>query len=99
MTEQECKEKILQLIEDVYNKKYIGTIKVTKINPIGYTIRLGMNNNDKPIMISAELSDDKFIKFFRQELLDRHWDYIKFYFGYKNYPDNGCPQDSSCACK
>lgn len=98
MNEQECKEKILQLIEDVYNKKYVGHIKVTKLNPIGWGVRLGMNNDDKPIIIDAELPDDKFLKFFRKELLDRDWDCTKYFMGYKNYPDNGCPHDSSCSC-
>ena len=98
MNEQECKNKILQLIEDIYNKKYIGKIKVTKY-PMGWGVWLGMNNNDKPIIIAAELSDKMFLKFFKKELLDRNWDLVQFFLGYKTYPDKGCPIDSSCKCK
>lgn len=88
MIENDLKESILQLIEDLYQKKYIGHIKIKKLKPLGYTVWLGMNNDDKPIIISAELDKVRFLKFFKQELLDRHWDHIKYFIGIKNYPDN-----------
>ena len=99
MNEQECKEALLSLIEQIYNKKYVGTIKVSRLQPIGWRVRLGMNNNDKPIIIAAELSDKMFLKFFKKELLDRNWDLVQFFLGYKTNPDKGCPIDSSCKCK
>ena len=98
MNEQECKNKILQLIEDIYNKKYIGKIKVTKY-PMGWGVWLGMNNNDKPINIIAELPDNKFLTFFREELLNRNWDTTRYFIGVKSYPDNGCPINQKCGCK
>ena len=97
MNEIECKENILCLIEAIYHKKYIGTLEVSKLNP-GWRVRLGMNNTDKPIIISAELPDDKFLKFFREELLNRDLDSVSYFLGYKEYPDNGCPIKSSCKC-
>ncbi len=90
---------ILDAISEVYNKRYVGTLKITKLKPLGYNIRLGMNNDDKPINISAQLEGEKFLKFFKQELRDRSWDHIKWFLGYKVYPDNGCPIDSRCNCK
>jgi hypothetical protein len=47
------KQVILDAIEEVYKKRYVGTLKITKLKPVGYNIRLGMNNDDKPINISA----------------------------------------------
>jgi hypothetical protein len=47
------KQVILDAIEEVYKKRYVGTLKITKLTPVGYNIRLGMNNDDKPINISA----------------------------------------------
>ena len=88
---------ILDAIEEVYNKRYVGTLKVTKIKPFGYNVRLGMNNDDKPINISAQLEGEKFLKFFKEELRNRSWNHIKWFLGYKVYPDN--PIDSKCSCK
>ena len=100
MTESEMKEAILQAIIETYCKKYIGTLEVEKIIPEGWIVRLGMNNDEKPIVISAELSDEKFLKFFIKELRDRNWNTIHWFLGYKLYPDNGCPHDSRCkTCK
>lgn len=62
--------KLLQAIEDIYNKKYIGYINVKELNPIGFDVSFG--NPEKPTHISAELNEDKFIKYFVQELRDRH---------------------------
>ena len=56
------KQKILELIERIYCKKYIGTLEVKHIKPIGVTVRFGLNNDEKPIYISAELDDISFLK-------------------------------------
>ena len=87
---------ILQLIQEIYCKKYVGHIRLTKLNPLGWEDWLGMNNDDKPIVISAELPDDKFLKFFKKELLDRDWDTTKYFIGTRSYPDNGCPINHTC---
>lgn len=99
MTPKELEVAILDTIQKVYCKKYVGKIKCIPIQPTGWIVILGMNNVDKPITISAELPDDKFLKFFEQELNDRNWDTIHWFTGYKSYPDNGCPIDKSCICK
>lgn len=93
------KQVILDAIEEVYKKRYVGTLKITKLKPMGYNIRLGMNNDDKPINISAQLEGENFLKFFKQELRDRGWNTIHWFLGYKVYPDNGSPIDSNCNCK
>ncbi|MCD8210507.1 MAG: hypothetical protein LUC37_03055 [Prevotella sp.] len=41
------------------------------MDPIGYHVSLGMSVPDKPIVICAELEDDKFLEFFKQELKQR----------------------------
>lgn len=97
MTEDEMKKAILCLIRKVYCKEYIGTLRLWKINPNGWVVRLGMNNDDKPIVISAELPDEKFLRYFEQELRDRNWDCSKWFIGVKSYPYH--PTDPSCKQK
>ena len=58
--------KLLQAIEDTYQKKYVGVLKIEKLEPIGFKVSLG--HPDKPLVVSAELDEDSFIKFFIQEL-------------------------------
>lgn len=98
MTPKELEVAILDTIQRTYHKKYVGKIKCEHLG-IGWKVILGMNNVDKPIVISAELPDEKFLKFFEQELNDRDWDTVHWFTGYKTYPDNGCPINNSCICK
>ena len=54
------KQKILELIERIYCKKYIGTLEVKHIKPIGVTVRFGLNNDEKPIWYRiTEFQHDK----------------------------------------
>ena len=87
MTNDELKQTILCLIEQLYNKKYIGKLWIKNLTPIGYQIKFGINNDDKPLVISAELPEDEFIKFMKNELRERRLDYVKYFIGVKTYPD------------
>lgn len=99
MTIDEITNTILDNIEKIYDRKYIGKIDVKRINPIGISVTLSLNNVDKPLVIAAELNDNDFIKFFNQELHDRGLNTVKYFMGVKSYPDNGQPVDNTCNCK
>lgn len=77
--------KLLQAIEDTYNKKYVGVIKIEKLNPKGYKVSMG--NPDKPIQIAAELDEDSFIKHFIQELRVSRLHEIHYFEGIRNVED------------
>lgn len=100
MTPQELEAAIRDIIRNTYRKEYVGKMTCIPLcGTEGWTVVLGMNQVEKPITISAQLPDDKFLKFFRQELLDRNWNTIKWFSGYKRYPDdNECPISKSCKC-
>lgn len=83
LNEEECKQKLLCLFEEVYGKQYVGKIIVKKLDPEGYAVTLGLNNIDKPMLIMAELPDDKFLSFFREELRTKQLANVKYYTGYK----------------
>lgn len=86
---------IRKAIKEVYHKEYNKQLRIKHIKPIGWKVILGMNHPEHPIIISAELPDDKFIKFFKQELHDRHLDYIEYDEGYQLEPYH-CPPDPKC---
>lgn len=97
MTTQELKQVILENIKDIYHKKYIGKISIQSF-PKGYSIKLGMNNDSAPITIYAELEDEQFLKFLKQELRDRRFNLL--WFGELNleYPYNCTKPDTRCGC-
>ena len=99
MTLAEIEQAILDCFTEVYDVKYIGTLKVKRLEPIGLEVRLGIMNDYKPMYISAELDDVQFLKYFKRELYDRNLDMVEFFKGVKNYPDD-CLQklDDRCGC-
>lgn len=98
MTTVELEQAIRDCIMDVYNKQYVGSLEIKRLNPVGLQVRLGMNNYDKPIYITAELEDKAFLKFFKEELRTRHFNTSWWFSGYKTYPDECTHVDSRCGC-
>lgn len=89
MTTQNMEQVILEAVQDIYRKKYIGRIEVVELNN-GYQLRLGMNKSWCPITISAELNDKDFIEFVKKELRSRHFDLVQYFSGYKYEPEDKC---------
>jgi len=99
MTLAEIEQAILDCFTEVYNVKYVGTLKIKRLEPVGLEIRLGIMNDYKPMYISAELDDVQFLKYFKKELYDRNLDMVEFFKGVKSYEDD-CLQklDDRCGC-
>lgn len=99
MTELEIEQAILNYFTEVYDVKYVGTIKIKKMKPKGISVRLGIPNDYKPMFISADLEDQQFLNFFKKELRNRHMELVDFFKGIKTYPDD-CIQnlDTRCGC-
>lgn len=99
MTQAEIKQAILDIFMEVYNVKYVGTLEIKRIEPVGLIVRLGIMNDWKPMYISAELDDVQFLKYFKKELYDRNLDMVEFFKGVKSYPDDCIQQiDTRCGC-
>lgn len=79
MTIPELDQVIRESIMNIYHKCYTGKIDIQKLDPIGYCIRLGMNTPYQPLVIYAELEDDKFIKFLKDELKAKRFNLV--YYG------------------
>lgn len=80
--------KLLEAIENTYKKRYVGVLKVEKLEPIGFKVSLG--HSDKPVVISAELDEDSFIKYFIQELRVSRLHEVEYFEGVRS-PDEICP--------
>ena len=63
---------VLDIIEEIYKKKFIGKLKVLKLKDVeSYTLKLYVHQYD-PIVISADCKDaEDFLNFVRQELKSR----------------------------
>lgn len=80
---KELEQAILCLIEKRYKRKYCGDIKVTQLKS-GYSVAFDLGVPDKhPIIISADLNAEDFLKFIEQELISRQLYKVQFFRGIK----------------
>ena len=88
MTPQELEQVIRESITDIYKATYIGKLWVHKIKTGGWKVQFGLHTPDFPLTIYADLDDDKFIKFIKDELRSRRLGSIYFSELNKVYPYN-----------
>lgn len=98
MTIQELEQVIQDYLKDIYHKKYIGKLDIKKLDPIGYCIKFGMDRNYQPTTIYAELEDNKFLKFLKQELKDRRFNLVYYGKLQLNEPYDCKPRSTACSC-
>ena len=87
MTTQDIEQAILEAVQDIYHKKYVGRLQVKPLSK-GYQLIMWFNKPEAPITISAECSSTDFIKFIRKELRERHFELVKYFTGYKYEPED-----------
>ena len=90
MTLQELEVATKDLFIQIYSKEYVGKLKLKELLTTdnqhrGYKLTLGMNNVDKPLIISFEGDEKGYLKFLRQELRDRRLGDTHYFLGYKQY--------------
>ena len=93
MTTTELEQVIRECILDMYKKEYTGKMAIEKLNPVGYRIKLGLSMPEKPLVIYAELPDEQFITFLKEELRIKRFNLL--YYGQLNsvYPYNSICND------
>lgn len=97
MTTQDIEQAILEAVQDIYHKKYVGKLEVRQLSK-GYQLLMQFNKPEAPITISAECSAENFIKFIRKELRERHFELVQYFTGYKYDPKDDCYQNESKSC-
>jgi hypothetical protein len=93
---EELKQVIHEYFRNIYKQEYIGTLDIKKLEPIGYSIKLGLGVPNKPLTIYAELEDEQYLKFLKEELRR----FIHVNYGELNmmYPYNCKPLNTKCSC-
>ena len=98
MTTQELEAAILENVQDLYKKKYVGRLKVVPLYN-GYQMKMWLNHPEAPLVISAELSDQEFLPFIIKELQSRHLELTEYFTGYRTEDPNNCNNTTTCCDK
>lgn len=99
MTTQELEAAILDGVQDIYKKKYVGKLKVIELSE-GYQMKMWLNHPEAPLVIAAQLPDQEFLSFILKELRSRHLELTEYFTGYKiEDPYNNCDNTTSCCDK
>ena len=83
MTHTDLKQVILDCIRQLYKMEFIGEIKIENLNPIGYKVSLNLDRSENPLVLIADLPDNKFLKFIKEELRSRKLHKMKHYLATK----------------
>lgn len=98
MNTQELEQAIREKFIEIYNSIYLGKLWVTKLDPIGYQIKIGLNTPEAPRVIYAELEDDKFLEFLQKEIKDMKLNTVFYGKLFKTAEPECIVVNKSCSC-
>lgn len=98
MTEQELEQVTREYMLDIYKAEYIGKMKVEKVQPFGYLIKLGLNTPECPYIIYAELKDKEFLEFLREQLKTMKLHMVFYGKLFKTMPPECNTVNRACSC-
>ena len=89
---------IKELIEDIYNCKYKGLIRVSEITRdhpkgpthLGYQVEIGLNKDEKPIVLAIDGNKQDFLNFIKSELKKNRYNFVDFFTAERLYFNVGC---------
>ena len=91
---------IKELIENIYNCKYKGLIRVSETtydhpecrSPIhlGYQVEIGLNKDEKPIVLAIDGNEQDFLNFIKSELKKNRYNFVDFFTAERLYFNVGC---------
>lgn len=79
------RDKVLEIIEKVYECCFAGNLRVIPLKTVGWQVEIGLPNIEKPFVLAAELPLDEFLKYLEKELRFSSWDYTEHYKVELNY--------------
>ena len=63
--------------------EFIGEIKIENLNPIGYKVSLNLDRSENPLVLIADLPDEEFLDFIKEEIRSRKLHKVKHYLATK----------------
>ncbi len=98
MSIQDIEQATLEFIRVFYNLNYTGKIEVDKLDPVGFSVTLFPQGQYVPVVFYAELDDNKFLKYLKEEIRNRKY-HLQWYGELnKREKDLCCPINKSCNC-
>ena len=83
MTHTDLKQAILDCIRQLYKMEFIGEIKIEDLDPVGYKVSLNLDRSENPLVLIADLPDEEFLDFIREEIRSRKLHKVKHYLATK----------------
>lgn len=83
MTHTELKQQILDYMQDIYKVKFIGELKVQNLDPQGYKVSFYLDRSENPVVIMADLPDEEFLPFIKEEIRKSKFHKVKHYLAVK----------------
>lgn len=87
MTHTELKQVILGYMRDLYKMEYIGGLEIQNLDPVGYKVSFNFDRSEMPLVIIADLPDEEFLPFIKEELRSRKLQRVKYYNATKLPPE------------
>ena len=75
-------------MRELYEMEFIGDIKIEDLDPVGYKVAFNFNHAENPVVIIADLPDEEFLPFIKEEIRSRKFQKVKYYSTSKLPPEN-----------
>lgn len=79
MTHIELSQVIHEYFKELYKKEYVGRLKIEDLHPVGYKVSFYLGNIEYPLVIAADLPDEEFLPFIKEEIRSRKLHRVKHY--------------------
>lgn len=88
LTNEEIACFLRQLFWDLYGTLYTKQIKVRRLEPIGYEVKIPLSNDERPLVLAIEAEGDKYLKLLKTAIQESNLGKAKFFVVNITY-DNG----------
>lgn len=65
-------------MRELYKMEFIGEIKIEDLEPVGYKVAFNFNRSENPVVIIADLPDEEFLPFIKEEIRSRKFHKVKY---------------------
>ena len=66
-------------MRELYEMEFVGEIKIEDLEPVGYKVAFNFNRSENPVVIIADLPDEEFLPFIKEEIRSRKFHKVKYY--------------------